>query len=283
MTVVIDEASRRLLGAELRALRERAGRTVEHAAQRLECSPAKVSRIETGRVAVRPLDLRELLDCYGVGGARRAALLSVVRQQRRTEWWREYADIIHEGYDLYIGYEEGATEIWEYQPQWVPGLLQTVDYAAELAMAHGAPPHDATRYADLRRARQAILLRDDPPRLTVVIDESVLRRPSKTTGLMDDQLRHLLDVAAQPTVSVHVLPLSAGMHPAQSGAFVVLGFAPEDGRLAYTTNLTEGRLSHDDHTVGQYVAVFDRLRVIALSEEDSMAFLADAVGTRPLS
>jgi transcriptional regulator with XRE-family HTH domain len=278
VTVVIDEASRRRLGAELRALRERAGRTLEHAATRLECSPAKVSRIETGRVAVRPLDLRELLDCYEVGGARRAALLSVVRQQRRTEWWREYADIIYDGYDLYIGYEDVATDISEYQPQWIPGLLQTVDYAAELAMAYGAPPHDATRHADLRQARQAILLRDDPPRLTVVLDESVLLRPSKTTGLMCDQLRHLVDAAARPTVSVRVLPLSAGMHPAQNGAFTVLGFAPEDGRLAYTNSRTEGRLSHDDTTVGQYVTTFDRLRELALSEVDSVAFVEDTLG-----
>jgi transcriptional regulator with XRE-family HTH domain len=275
--VVIDEASRRLLGAELRALRERAGRTLEHAAARLECSLAKVSRIETGRVAVRPLDLRELLDCYEVGGARRAALLSVVRQQRRTDWWREYADIIYDGYDLYIGYEDEATEIWEYQPQWIPGLLQTGDYAAALAMAYGAPPHDATRYADLRQARQAILLRDDPPRLTVVLDESVLLRPSTTTGLMRDQLRHLVDAAARPTVSVRVLPLSAGMHPAQNGAFIVLGFAPEDGRLAYTNSLTEGRLSHDDTTVGRYVTAFDRLRELALSEVDSVAFVEGAL------
>jgi transcriptional regulator with XRE-family HTH domain len=275
--VVVDEASRRLLGAELRALRERAGRTLEHAAERLECSPAKVSRIETGRVSIRPLDLRELLDCYAVGGARRAALLSVVRQQRRAEWWREYADIIYEGYDLYIGYEQEATEIWEYQPQWIPGLLQTVDYAAELAMAYGAPPHDATRYGDLRQARQAILLRDDPPRLTVVFDESVLLRPSQTAGVMRDQLRHLIDAAARPTVSMRVLPLSAGMHPAQNGAFTVLGFTPEDGRLAYTNTLTEGRLSHDDTTVSQYVTAFERLRAMALSEVDSLAYVEDAV------
>lgn len=274
---MIDEASRRLLGAELRALRERAGRTLEHAAERLECSPAKVSRIETGRVAVRPLDLRELLDCYEVGGARRAALMSVVRRARHTGWWREYADIIYEGYDLYIGYEEEATELWEYQPQWVPGLLQTTDYAAELAMAYGAPPHDATRHAKLRQARQAILVRDDPPRMTVVIDEPVLLRPSHTAGLMRDQLRHLVDAAARPTVSIRILPLSAGMHPAQNGAFIVLGFAPEDSRLAYTNNLTEGRLVHDDDTVGQYIAAFERVRAMALSEPDSLAYVKDAV------
>lgn len=273
---MVDEASRRRLGAELRRLREQAGQTLEDAADRLECSPAKVSRIETGRVGVRPIDLRALLDCYAATGPTRAALLSVVRHQRRTDWWRAYADIIYEGYDLYIAYEQEATEIWEYQPQWVPGLVQTHDYATALAQAYDPTPGVAARYADLRHARQAILLRDDPPRLSLVLEEAVVRRPS--TPLMRGQLRRLLDVAAAPAVSVRILPLSAGMHPAQNGGFIVLGFGPDGDRVAYTNDLTEGRLRHDAGTVGRYVSTFERLRELALAEDESAAFLTRVLG-----
>lgn len=268
---MVDEASRRRLGAELRRLREHSGRTLEDAAERLECSPAKVSRIETGRVGVRPVDLRELLDCYDATGPARAALLAVVRQQRRTDWWRAYADIIYAGYDIYIAYEETATEIWEYQPQWVPGLVQTYDYARALAEAYDPAPGVATRYADLRHARQAVLLREDPPLLSLVLDEAVVNRP--LDHLMRDQLRRLLDAAELPAISIRILPRSVGMHPAQNGAFIVLGFGQEDDRVAYTNNLTEGYLSHDAGAVGRYVSTFERLRELALSEQDSTALL----------
>lgn len=280
MTKVDRATSRHRLGKELRRLREHTGRTLEEVAERLECSVAKVSRIETGQVAVRPIDLREMLDCYGIAGARRTAMLSVARQLHQRDWWRTYADIIYDGYDHYVGYEEEASEIHEYQPQWIPGLLQTHDYARAMAEAYGSSPEDAGRLADLRHARQAILLRDDPPHLSVIIDEPALRRPGPVPGLMRDQLRHL--IAAGPRVTVQVLPLSAGMHPGQCGGFIVLGFAdPAEGNVVYTDNLTEGQLIHDPEHVARYAWTFGRLRELAMSHQQSARLIEELIDEHP--
>ncbi|CAM3651385.1 helix-turn-helix transcriptional regulator [Kibdelosporangium persicum] len=271
-TARLSQDDRRRIGAELRELRDLAGRTLEDAAARLGCSPAKVSRIETGQVAVRPLDLRELLDMYEVSGARRTALLSV-GQHGRQRWWKEYADLIYGGYDLYIGYEDEATEIWEYQPQWIPGLLQTHAYAQALGEAFGRPAEVAARWADLRQARQAMLLRENPPAVSVVVDDSALLRAS-APGVMRDQLRQLVAAGGNPHVSVQVLPASAGMHPGQAGGFIVLGFAdPNDPRVAYTNNLTEGHLIREPEHVAEYVSVFGRLRELALTPAESLDFI----------
>jgi transcriptional regulator with XRE-family HTH domain len=260
--------ARRRLGVELRRLRERAGRTLEEVAAWLECSPAKVSRIETGQVSVRPLDLRELLDRYGVTGAQRTALLAAVR----PGWWREYLDVIYAGYDLYVGYEEEAVEVWEYQPQWIPGLLQTYDYAKALGEASGRGAEVAGRLADLRQARQAALLRDDPPQLSVVIDDAALLRTA-SPSLMRAQLHQLVRSARSPHITVQILPAAAGPHPGQNGGFIVLGFAGDDPHVAYTNNLTEGQLIREPENVRHYVQAFDRLRELALPPVESLAFI----------
>ncbi|MFC5290504.1 helix-turn-helix transcriptional regulator [Actinokineospora guangxiensis] len=264
----VSAESRRRLGRELRELRERAGKSLEEVAERLDCSVAKVSRIETGQVAVRVLDLREFLDSCGVGGARRAALLAVARQQQRKDWWREYADLINDGYDHYVGYEEEATAILEYQPQWIPGLLQTHGYARALAEAFGVAPENAARVADLRMARQSVLRKADPPALDVVVDESALLRSCPDPEEMRAQLRRLLE----PGPLVRVLPLAAGMHPAQPGGFIVLGLGPGDA-VAYTDDLAEGRLVTTPTLVARFTRVFDALREVALSPGDSRAFI----------
>jgi transcriptional regulator with XRE-family HTH domain len=267
---------RNRLGLELRRLRELAGKTLQDAAARLHCSAAKVSRMETGHVSVRPLDMREILDCYGVGGAQRAALLSVVQQQHERGWWREYLDVIYSGYDLYVGYEETATEIWEYQPQWIPGMLQTHGYASALGSACGMDQDTANRLADLRLARQLALLGENPPRLSVVIDDSALLRSVAQPGLMRDQLLQLARSAQTPGHTVRILPSTAGMHPGQTGGFIVLGFADAaDPRVAYTNNLTAGQLIREPEQVSRYVWAYHRLTELALSPDESAGLIKE--------
>ncbi|MFC3452528.1 helix-turn-helix domain-containing protein [Amycolatopsis speibonae] len=264
---------RRRFGGELRHLREQAGRTLDEAAARLECSAAKISRIETGQVAVRPLDLRELLDFYAVTGARRAAMLTVSRQRGKRP---DLEGVIYDGYNLYLGYEEEAGDIHEYQPQWIPGLLQTREYAHALSLAAGSTPEVAERRVALRMDRQALLRRENPPRLSVVVDEIVLRRPAPEPGLMAAQMRHLADAAGSPHVTVRVLPSSAGMHPAQAGGFIILGFPrPEDPRVVYTDDLTEGRLTQEPGRVAQYVTAFERVEALALTPSESVDLIHD--------
>ncbi|ANN17934.1 DNA-binding protein [Amycolatopsis orientalis] len=268
---------RRRFGGELRHLREQAGRTLDEAAARLECSAAKVSRIETGQVAVRPLDLRELLDFYEVTGARRAALLTVSRQRGKRP---EFEGVIYDGYNLYLGYEDEAAEIGEYQPQWIPGLLQTREYAHALSVAAGSTPEIAERRVGLRMDRQKRLRGENPPRLSVVVDESVLRRPVAEPGLMTAQLRHLAVAAEDPHVTVRILPSSAGMHPAQAGGFIILGFPrPEDPKVVYTDDLTEGRLTQEPDRVAQYVSAFERVQSLALTPAESVELIHEVAGS----
>lgn len=267
---------RRRLGQELRQLREKAHKTLDEVAARLECSSAKISRLETGQVAVRPLDLREMLDLYEVAGARRAALLSVSRQRRRPD----YAGVIYDGHNLYLGYEEEAVEVLEYQPQWIPGLLQTPAYARALSDAAGSTDEVAERRTALRMERQALLRKENPPRLSVVIDETVLLRPVARPGLMSEQLRALVNAATNPLVSVRVLPLDAGMHPAQAGGFILLGFSrPDDPKIVYTDNLTEGKLTQEPGQVAHYVSTFDQLLRLALTQDESIEFIEGLVET----
>ncbi|MEV6906160.1 helix-turn-helix transcriptional regulator [Amycolatopsis sp. NPDC051071] len=278
MAVASDAVEdRRRFGGELRQLREKAGRTLDEAAARLECSSAKISRIETGQVAVRPLDLRELLDFYEVTGARRAAMLAVSRQRGKR---LEFDGVIYDGYHLYLGYEEEAVEIREYQPQWIPGLLQTREYALALSLAAGSTPEIAERRAGLRMDRQGRLRRENSPRLSVVVDEYALRRPVPEPGLMAAQLRHLAETAGDPHVSVRVLPSSAGMHPAQAGGFILLGFPlPDDPNIVYTDDLTEGRLTQEPARVAQYVTAFERVQALALGPAESVELIHDVAGS----
>lgn len=268
-------ARRRRVGAELRRLREVAGKTIEEVAAHLECSSAKVSRIETGSVSVRPLDAREMLELYGVAGARQDALVRLVRQTRHQGWWHSYGDVVYEGYEIYVGLEDEATTIWTYEAYVIPGLLQTRGYALALSRAYGVPPETAERYAGLRTLRQALLNREDPPQLWVVIEDAVLRRPTRDPEIMREQLRFLATATAWPNVTIQVLPLSAGLHAAQGRAFILLGFAnPADPKVVYTDNLTAAQLIDTKDEVDRYAWTFDTLRELALPPDAS----ADLIG-----
>ncbi|MEV0310169.1 helix-turn-helix domain-containing protein [Nonomuraea fuscirosea] len=272
-------ASRRHLGAELRRLREEGGKTLEEAAARLECSPAKVSRIETGHVAIRPIDVRAMLDLYGVSSARRAALLTLVRQSRESKgWWREYADIIHQGYEFYISLEDQAAAIWDYQSFLVPGLLQTEAYTRAVMETYGIAPDRTERRIALRKKRQTILTRDRPPNLHVVIEADALRRAVGDDDVMGDQFRHLLDMATRPNISIQLISME-GIHPAEGRAFIMLGFPdPREPKVVYLEQLNDSHLLHSQDQTAEYERVFKVLRSLAKSPDDSAAMIERLLG-----
>ena len=231
---------RRRLAAELRRLRTQAGRTLEEVAEYLECSATKVSRIETGQVRTRVQDVRELLDCYGVTGPSREALLELVRQSRQKGWWYDYSDMISEDFRTYLGLEDEAATIYTYETHLIPGLLQTEDYArAVMATNQQTTPEAIERGLQLRRTRQAALADADGPRLWAVIDEAALHRQAGGPAVMSQQYRHLIDMAGQQNIAIQVLPFTAGAHQGGSFPFTVLGFAdPADPKVAYAELLT---------------------------------------------
>ena len=188
---------RKRLGLELRRIREQAGLSCADVGSQLECSGTRISRIETGRISVRPGDVREMLDIYGVTGGGVTALIQLAREARRKPWWHAYSRIVPSWLETYIGLETEAARLRDFQPLVVPGLLQTGDYASATLTA----PPDAgrgeaiERQVALRLERQAILARPDPPDLWAVLRENALRVQVGDGGVMGAQLRRLADLA----------------------------------------------------------------------------------------
>src|SRR5271156_3965527 len=196
---------RRLLGAQLRRLREERGITLEDAGEVIRASGSKMSRLETGRVGFKDRDISDLLTFYDViDEQQRAALLQLARGASAHGWWHDYSDVLPAWFESYVGLEEAATSIRTYEVQFVPGLLQTEDYARAVTLLghHGAPAAEIEQRVGLRMARQALLAEPRPVHLWAVLDEAVLRRPAGRPGVMRRQLHHLLEAADRPNVTI---------------------------------------------------------------------------------
>jgi transcriptional regulator with XRE-family HTH domain len=265
---------RRRLAAELHRLRAASHLTLEEVADHLECSPAKISRIENGQVAVRIQDARELLDLYAVDERQRESLLQMVRQARGKGWWSDYADVLDESGQTLLSLEEEASAILVYETNFVTPLLQTRRYAWELISSRTDARLDRVqRIVDLRMARQRILDRPSAPRLAVVLDEAALRRTVSTRDVMREQCERLIDATGQPGVSLRILPFGAGAYQAMGFPFQIFEFVDEDPQLVYVELLSRGQVLESAEEVGRYRAAFNQVRERALSPEESRSFL----------
>ena len=263
------------LGDELRRLRaERRGADVAVA---LSWSESKLSRIETGRTGVVETDLDRLLTLYGARGEGRSRLLDLARRGRTRAWWTAYRSSVPDPYDEYVALEAEAAVIAEWESQVVPGLLQTDEYARAV-IAAGADITDeetAQRRLALRMARQAVLTRAPPPRLSVVLDESVLRREIGGRDVLDRQLKHLVDASHRPGVEVLVLPFEAGAHAGLAESFVIFDFAPGTRAPAvHSEGITGGHFRIGPDELALYRLAFDDLRRRALPAESSRSAIA---------
>jgi transcriptional regulator with XRE-family HTH domain len=271
-------ALRIMLGAQLRRLREAERITLEDAGYVIRASGSKMSRLETGRVGFKPRDIADLLTFYGVtDDQERATLQELARKASARGWWHDYADVMPTWLEPYVGLEEAASSIRCYEIQFVPGLLQTPDYARAVA-ALGYPAGSADeveRRVSLRMARQAVLTRPTPAHLWVVLDEAALRRPIGPPGVMRGQLRHLIEVGGRPNVSLQIIPLDRGGHAAGAGAFTILRFSePDLPDLVYLEQLTSALYLDKRETVDHYLAVLEHLCVEARPAPDSMAMIS---------
>jgi hypothetical protein len=265
----------RRLARELRRLREGAHLTIEQVANKLELSPSTVSRIETAQVGIRPRDVRELLDIYGVAGVQRDELLQIARERRQQPWWQEYRDLPNMAL---AGFEADATSISQFSALLVPGLLQTEAYAREVltAIRLDARPGDIQRRMDLRLNRQALLTGETAPQYWVVLDEAVVRRPVGGPAVMGAQLEYLAQMAALPSVTLQVLPFSAGAHAGMDGEFTIFGYrAPEDPDVVYIENTGGDAYIEDADVTRRYNRIFDHLRAAALDPAESVRTLAE--------
>jgi transcriptional regulator with XRE-family HTH domain len=266
---------RRRLGAELRRLREAAGLTIDRVAEELECSPSKVSRIETGQVSATPRDVRDMLGLYGVDDARLEAMVQVAREARQRGWWQKFVDV-PDGVPAYVGLETAATSIDVYMALLVPALLQTPDYARAViaAVRPDLPRSEIDRRVELRLRRQDLLGQERPPRMRVLLDDTVLRRPVGGPAVMAAQRRRLLADAGRPAVTIQVLEVGAGAHAGMDGPFTIFGFpAPAERDVVALDSAADALYLEGAEDVARYRRVFELLLPAARSPEDSAAII----------
>src|ERR1039458_1718137 len=215
---------RLVLGSQLHRLRDSRGITAEQAAEAIRGSHSKISRMEHGRVGFKERDVGDLLTLYGVTDTEeRAALLNLAREANTPGWWHTYSDILPAWLEAYVGLEAAASVLRTYEVQLVPGLLQTEEYArALIRQGSAASEEEIARRGELRGSRQEILRRPDAPQLWAVVDEGALRRPVGSTEVIRGQLKHLIEVADHPAVTLQVLPFQVGAHAAMGGPFTIL-------------------------------------------------------------
>lgn len=264
----------RQLGGTLRRAREQSGLKIDDVADGLGWPASKVSRIELGRLGVKPSDLDELLDaCHITDPAKRDVLHRIARHGRQRGWWQTYRDIISPAYADLISLEDSATSMRTYQATLIPGLLQTAAYARATieAIRMDSQPEEVDALVEVRRARQSVLSRREPLELWAVIHEAALRpRVRSDPHMMKEQLQTLLDKQRLPHVSIQVLPLDAPPHVGMSGSFTMLGF-PETADLdvVLVESLTSALYVEDTAEVSRYGSAFERLRAHALPFDES--------------
>jgi transcriptional regulator with XRE-family HTH domain len=274
---------RRQLMTELRRLRDAAGLTQDDVAGQLDWHPTKVMRIETGRTAPHPNDVRVMLALFGITSPEQvAALVKLAQDARQRGWWYSYRDVLLNRYEFFIGLETEASSIRNFELAMVPGLLQTEDYAR--ALISGGPMElDATeveRRVEVRLTRQQALDREERPQLWVIVDEAAIRRTVGGPAVMRGQLEALAEMSGHARTTIQVVPYSAGAHPGQLGPFVILGF-PEPAEPEVVTMETVGGNLYVDkpEEVRLYTTAFDHLRAVALSPGDTRAMLRAAADT----
>jgi transcriptional regulator with XRE-family HTH domain len=265
---------RRRLGAELRKYRDAAGVTIDVVADRLGCSPSKVSRIETGHTSATPRDVKDMLDIYRVDGAVSDELVQIAREARQKGWWHPFSTVLT---GAYVGMEAAARSVRAYEQQVIPGLLQTDMYAD--ALIRGARLSDTDQQIEqrvrVRMARQALLIQDDPIDLWVVLDEAVVSRPVGGDDVMRDQLFRLAEMAVLPNVTLQILPFAAGAHAGMDGTFAILDFPDaEDPDVVFVENATGGLFLEKVDELSKYNSIFDAIRSTALPPEESRNMIA---------
>ncbi|WP_326731191.1 helix-turn-helix domain-containing protein [Streptomyces phaeochromogenes] len=271
---------RRKLGAELRALRARAGLKSGEAARLVGWHQSKVSRIETGRSGVKPTDVELLLDAYDVRDAELRELLVMLAgsdDNGRHHWWHAYRGLLPSTYSDFISLESQASVMRTLENSVVPGLLQTPEYAREVTLAavDGAPDDKVDALVEVRLARQDVLRSNPPLRLSAVLDEAALRRTVGGPGVMARQLEHLREAAQLPHVRIQVLPFGVGAHVGVTGPFVIFSFpSTSDLDVVVLDHLTSSLYLERKEDLQAYSEAFDSLQVHALSPEETLDFIA---------
>ncbi|GAA4207281.1 helix-turn-helix domain-containing protein [Actinocatenispora rupis] len=268
---------RRRIASELRRLRAGTGMSAEEAGRRVGLSKSAISRIENAESTGQVATVAALMRLYGVADEDVEQIEVIARQARTRGWWQRWNDVLPAWFDTYVGLESEASHISEYEPQLVPGLLQTADYARSVIRAEHPDDtvEEVERRVELRLQRQHA---DDPPKLWIVLDEAVLHRIVGSREIMRAQLKRVLDTAQRPGNDIQVLSFEAGEHGSMGSAFFILRFPdPRDTPCVYLENRAGSLYLEEVDEVQQYTTLFDHLRATALGVRRSEEMISEAI------
>jgi transcriptional regulator with XRE-family HTH domain len=275
----IPTVRQRRLAQALRELRHEAGLTQDAVGARMGWHTSKLFRLENARSPrVDWLDVKELMDLYGVRSPHREALIQLAKDARMMGWWTPYRDVFT---GSYVALEDEASAMRLYCPELVPGLLQTEAYARAVirAVRPGYDEESVERRVTARLTRQKVLLgRASPPDLVVVLNEAVLRRLVGDRYVMAAQLEALQAAARQRRVVLQVLPFSAGAHASLEGGFVLIQFPGEaDPDVVYVEGIMGDLYLESIEEVKRYQSAFDRIQAVALNPQETLTLVDKTV------
>jgi len=266
-----------VLGRRLRDLRVSAGMSFEDAAAALDVAPLTIRRMELAKGKWKLPYVKTLLEEYGIPDEEARTFLALAREANQPGWWHRYRDALPNWFSAYVSLEEEASLIRAYEPHYIPGLLQTGDYARTVL---GAGLHDAdeevARRVAVRMERQKLLTGAEPPELWVVMDETVLRRPMVPPEVMRAQIDHLIERIELPNVKLQIIPFGVCAHEGMYGSFHVFRFPHEEiSDIAYVENLVGAVYLDEYDDVTNFQEALDRMCVMALPVQRTGDFLGD--------
>jgi transcriptional regulator with XRE-family HTH domain len=280
---------RRRLRTELKAARLNTGLTQEQVAKAMEWSLSKMNRIEKAKSSISINDLKALLSLYDITEPARveellalARAVTRARTARQSSWWKSYSDVAPPELLELIDYESAASAISQFETMFVPGILQTEEYASAVLQAFYDEKSAAERVAalvDLRTRRRDLLTSENAPKFIFVLDESVIHRLVGDSAITSQQLQHLVSVAKLPNVTIQIVPFTAGIHPGMTGPFELIQFADApDENIVFREITSSDTISDDPAETQNYLEAFERIAGVSLKPSDSVDRLREAVG-----
>lgn len=267
----------RELGKRLRQLRNQHGLTVEDVAEKLLCSPTKISRLETGTRRPSLRDVRDLTGLYAVDEVTSVALMDLARGAREQVWWTQYLDL---NLDPYLGLEQDTTAITSFTTFYIPALLQTEEYTRAIigSIAPKMDPDILRQRIEVRMRRQQRLEGENPPRYRVLLDEAVLNRAIGGPAVMAAQLAKVLEAEKHGKVTVQVVPFEIGAHVAQDSNFILFEFEdnPSLSPVVFVEGLTGNQYLEKPSDITRYREAIEYLRDAAHTPRDSLARIDEA-------
>ncbi|CAG6396313.1 Helix-turn-helix domain-containing protein [Actinacidiphila cocklensis] len=268
---------RMVLGKRLQDLREQAGISLEAAGRALDVTHATIRRMEKAEVGLKIPYVEKLLVTYGITSPEEiSGFLALAREANRPGWWHSFRDVLPDWFSAFVSLEGEAAVIRAYEPAYVPGLLQTANYARATLRAglpHAAP-EEIDRLLTLRTERQALVTRADAPLLWVVLDETVLRRPIGGRRVMREQMERLMEATELPNVRLQIMPFAAGPHPAMYGPFHIFRFQLQEiPDIAYAESLVGGVYFDERDDVSAFLEALDRMCAQAAPAQSTKAIL----------